>query len=127
MNYLEKFNTTFIEFINDIIRIFPEDPDIQIYKAAIETAIALDPKFIITRFNETLVKDYGKELLERNDNFFINYNYTDIIAQNQGYNAIITKIKNAWVQMNNENKEVIWKYFKILILLATKFVLKDNN
>jgi len=117
MDYIHKFNVTFNEFIDDIIRIFPNDQDLKVYKAGIQTAIVLDNKYIITRFNDSIVDKYGKQLLERNDTFFLNHDYIDVISYNKEYNALILKVKNAWSSMNNENKEIMWKYFKILILL----------
>jgi hypothetical protein len=125
MDYIHKFNVTFNEFIDDIIRIFPNDQDLKVYKAGIQTAIVLDNKYIITRFNDSIVDKYGKQLLERNDAFFLNHDYTDVISYNKEYNAVILKVKNAWSSMNTENKEIMWKYFKILILLSNKFVLKE--
>jgi hypothetical protein len=125
MDYIHKFNVTFNEFIDDIIRIFPNDQDLKVYKAGIQTAIVLDNKYIITRFNDSIVDKYGKQLLERNDAFFLNHDYTDVISYNKEYNAVILKVKNAWSSMNTENREIMWKYFKILILLSNKFVLKE--
>ena len=125
MDYIHKFNVTFNEFIDDIIRIFPNDQDLKVYKAGIQTAIVLDNKYIITRFNDSIVDKYGKQLLERNDTFFLNHDYIDVISYNKEYNALILKVKNAWSSMNNENKEIMWKYFKILILLSNKYVLKE--
>jgi len=127
MDYIHKFNTTFNEFVDDIIRIFPNDQDLKIYKAAIQTTIALDNRYIITRFNESVVNKYGKQLLERDDSFFLNHDYVEIVSYNKEYNALISKVKLAWNTMNDENKEIMWKYFKILILLSNKFVLKENK
>ena len=42
MDYLTKFNDTFKEFIADLMVVFPNDSEFNLYKTAIDTAICLD-------------------------------------------------------------------------------------
>jgi len=122
MNYLEKFNVTFTEFIDDVISLFPNDSDLRMYKTAIVTAIKFDNKLAINIFNDSVVNKYGKQLLDRDESFFLNHDYNEV-GINKEYNALIDKVKNYWTTMNDENKNIVWKYFKVLILLSQKIVI----
>ena len=122
MNYLEKFNNTFNEFVEDMISIFPNDPELRMYKTALSAAMCVDDTMVINIFNDSVVKKYGSQLLARDESYFLNHDYTEII-ENADYNALITKIKQYWITMNEENRNAVWKYFKVLILLSRKIVI----
>jgi hypothetical protein len=121
MDYLEKFNTTFNEFIDDIIRIFPNDEELKMYKAALRTAVCLNDKMIINIFNETIVNNYESQLLSRDETFFLNYDYTEVVSND--YIAILNKIKKCWSLINENDRNNVWKYFKVLILLSKKIAI----
>jgi len=122
MDYLQKFNTTFSEFIDDIIQLFPNDSELKMYKSAISAAIRFNDKLAIEVFNESIVKNYGEQLLAKDESFFLSHDYSDVVV-NKDYNAIIDKIKNCWTSMSVENKNIVWKYFRVLILLSQKIVI----
>lgn len=124
MDHLKKFNKTFNEFIDDIILIFPNDSELRMYKKLISTALTFNSRLIINIFIDSVVLKYGTQLLEKDESFFLNNDYSDLIDSSQTeYNALIQKIKEYWVIMNDENKDIIWKYFRVLILLSKKIVI----
>jgi hypothetical protein len=119
MDYLEKFNSTFTEFIDDIIRIFPDDSELRMYKTAIRAAVCINDKLALNIFTESVVSTYGSKILARDESFFLEHDYSDI-TENVEYNALINKIKRYWTTMNEDNRNAVWKYFKVLILLSNK-------
>lgn len=122
MDYLEKFNNTFNEFIDDIINLFPKDADLRMYKNLLLAALCVNDKAIVTVFKESVVENYGQQLLAKDETFFLNHDYSEYTV-NEEYNAIINKIRSYWTTMNEENHNTIWKYFKVLILLSKKIVI----
>ena len=121
MIYLEKFNDTFKEFVEDLIRIFPDDPDFRMYELAIITALNTDELLVINIFNEHVVQQYGDKLLNKDNDFFINHSYDNILDSNMSSIDVIQKIKGYWCDITSDTKETIWKYFRVLILLDRKY------
>lgn len=122
MDYLEKFNNTFNEFIDDIINLFPKDADLRMYKNMLLAALCVNDQVLITLFKESVVEKYGPQLLAKDESFFLNHDYSEY-TMNEEYHAIINKIRSYWSSMNEENRNTIWKYFKVLILLSKKIVI----
>ena len=49
----------------------------------------------------------------------------EVIEADGGIN-FRNNIRSLWInQMSNENKEIIWKYFKIFVLLIEKYILEN--
>ena len=119
MDYIDKFNATFIEFLDEMINIFPNDADFRMYKLAINAGISMNNKVIIKIFNDSVVTVYGDQILAKDEQFFLNNEYSDIV-ENAEYNALIHKIKGYWATMNEVNKNAVWKYFRVFILLCKK-------
>lgn len=119
MDYLNKFNITFNEFIDDISNLFPEDNELILYKTALKTAISLDKKLAYNTFNAKVTEKYSEQILARDETFFLEHDYS-IIQVKKEYSSIIDKIKGYWSSMNEDNKNIVWKYFKVLILLSKK-------
>ena len=85
--------------------------------------ICLDNTIAHSMFNENVVQLYGDKLLEKDEDFFLNHDYDAIVSVRSNASKtieIINKIKRYWVQLNEENRNIIWKYFRILILLSRK-------
>mgnify|MGYP003340340298 CR=1 FL=1 len=121
MIYIEKFNETFKEFIEDLIRIFPDDPEFRLYEIAIMGALNTNELLVINIFNEHVVKPYGDKLLEKDNDFFVSHKYDHLLTMNESAMDIIDKIKSYWCEMSDDVKETVWKYFKVLILLDKKY------
>lgn len=119
IDYLSKFNQTFKEFVNDLISLFPEDDDLQLYKTGIIASMMINDEFIVSGFEKYVVMPYGAKILQKDESFFVNHDYMDIPG---GHKAMdfIQKIKGYWTNMSPENKEIVWKYFKVLVLLSNK-------
>lgn len=119
MDYLNKFNITFNEFIDDISNLFPEDNEFALYKTALKTAISIDKKLAYNTFNSKVTEKYSEQILSRDETFFLEHDYSIVLTKKE-YSSVIDKIKTYWTSMNEDNKNIVWKYFKVLILLSKK-------
>jgi hypothetical protein len=120
IDYLEKFNDTFKEFIDDLILEYPDDPDFGLYKIGTYTALSNDEFFIVNMFNFYVTSIYGDQILNKDEEFFLNHEMSNNCIDNNAMN-IIHKIQVYWVEMADSVKAVIWKYFRVLILLDRKY------
>jgi len=122
MDYITKFNATFNEFLDEMITVFPDDVDFRMYKLAMSAGVSMNNTLIINIFNQSIVTVYGDQILAKDEQFFLNNKYEDIVG-NPEYNALINKIKKYWTIINEDNKNAIWKYFRVLILLCKKIAI----
>ena len=70
-----------------------------------------------------------KEKLEQmeDDKFFLEGGGQDELKDNSGL-KFRDNIKNMWLsEMSDENKEIIWKYFKIFVILSEKYIMETLN
>ena len=124
-NIISVFNTQISSFINDLILVYPNDNDLYTFKTSMKMLLLVDEKKVISMFKEFVYSKYKVQIEKRDSDFFLQNNYDDIVAQTKTDTPEITaqlinKIKSYWISMSNENKEVVWKYFTVLIKLCEK-------
>lgn len=117
MDYISKFNETFEDMINDLIQVFPNDSEFRLYKMALQAGLMSDNK-IVSKFFYEKAKDMSDKILNRDEQFFLDKDYNDLNAKDGG--AIVNKLKNCWSLLSDDNKDSVWKYLKILVLLNKK-------
>jgi hypothetical protein len=123
---LSLFNTKLKEFVDDLISLYPNDQNLHAAKKGILLLKTLDDKKTIKLFKLHIYDKYSVQLFERNESFFMEKDYdqetkmlekvTDNITQ-----QLVDNIKNYWTVMTDENKEIVWKYWLILLKLCEKY------
>jgi hypothetical protein len=72
---IDTFNKHFMEFINDIERVFPNDTDIMSMRKSLSKSLILMPKVLIRMFNDSFVQIYSNEIDSGDLTFFIENDY----------------------------------------------------
>ena len=116
-NLVKVFNNHLLEFIDDVITIFPDNADLQTGRTFLVGIKKVNPKKIIDIWKRYVNDLYITEINEGNMDFFLNKDYKQdlqYIASDDVFN-IIEDIKVLLRQTSNENKEksTNTKYFKI--------------
>ncbi len=75
MSLIKAFNNHLLEFIEDVITIFPDNADIRTSKTFLEGIKKVNPKKIIVYWNSYIVSLYDAQITEGDLNFFINKDY----------------------------------------------------
>ena len=92
-SYLTAFNNLVINFNEDLIITFPEEKDFVVYRRSIEWLIESNAKKLCNLFKIYTI-DYRKNILEKNESFFLESNYSELVNQNdQGIVLVINKLK----------------------------------
>lgn len=120
MNYLDQFNDTFIELVDDLIRAFPSDSDFRMYKLALQGASMATPTLIQKVFHERVTLTYGDKIMARDEDFFILNEYAEMRQEFSQGEKIIQKLKNCWGNLTAEQRDIVWKYMRTLVLLDRK-------
>jgi len=131
VNYLSVFNDHFFEFMEDIIRLFPEKKGLKTTKQVFEASRRMNPKIIMEMLNIYLLKPYEEQILNDNFEFFINKDYARDIAIIPRGDAIrstdanilkgIDSIRQPLNELPDEDKLKMLQYYKNLIQLTTLY------
>lgn len=110
---IEMLNRKMCEFIDDLTYSFPEFNDFKLFKNMLEMAIYIDKRSPHKMFDDTIAKLYRDKIISKNEDFFLDEQY------NASYNDInlINKLKAVWKTIDNGNKETIWQYLNVLLIL----------
>lgn len=116
---LSEFKNQLLAFFDELVAQFPREGDLVVIRLFIATQIAI--KDVMNNFILKLnIKDneLRKIIKARNDNFFIEHNVFDINNTNNH------NLKKLWLsgQLDNEDKEVIWKWIDTFVFLADKYI-----
>jgi len=117
---LNAFNNHFNEFIEDIVRIFPEDKDVLMAKQSFILAKQANPKLIIKIWKSFIVEKYMNEINEGDIGFFINKDYsTDINSVNNSDKIIdaINRLRGPVINMSPMDQMNTMKYIQNLTKL----------
>lgn len=117
MDFLSKFNDIFQDMIRDLINVFPNDSELRLYEFGLKATIASD-KYVVSRiFNENVAIPYGEQIKKNDESFFLNKSYEEF---GNSAGDIIGKLKKCWAELDDDNKNIIWKYLRVLVGLNQK-------
>ena len=116
---IDTFNKVFMELLNDLEVIRPDDATLLWVKAAVNL---LDKETLVIQFMD-YVGDYSEKVLKRDESFFVNELHKTV--KEEGFAAReIQKVRTIWLDPSTTDytKECIWKYFIILVTLGKHIV-----
>jgi hypothetical protein len=121
---LTAFNDHFIEFVNDIINIFPNDKDILTAKNYFILIRKSNPKLIIKIWKKFISTKYEKEISSGDISFFIDKNYNDDLDGIENSDKImeaINRLRNPVKLMDDENRQKTMKYIQNLSKISSLY------
>lgn len=115
-NLTKLFNNHLIEFLEDVIEIFPENVDLKTGLTMIEGLKFAKPKYLISIWKTSIVDLYEEQIMEGDKNFFINKNYDDDLAEENKNKVliIIDDVKKLMRETSEENRDKTMKYVQNL-------------
>ena len=118
---LKGFNDHFVEFVEDVERVFPDNNDISTAKEAFIQMRKANPRLVIKAFNEYFLNKYRKEIESGNIDFFINKDYNSDFSVVGDSDFILKKIdvlRNPVKNMNKEDQTKVIQYIQNLSKLC---------
>ncbi len=124
---LSAFNDHFMQFIQDIQLVFPDNSDVAAAIIAIGKLRKANPRLLIMSFKEHVVSGYRKEIEKGDIDFFINNDYqNDFNSMGKGSsNKILEKIdclRGPVRDMNKSEQDKVIKYLQNLLKLSDMFL-----
>jgi hypothetical protein len=123
------FNRKLEEFASDLATTFPEVKDFATLRTSLRMALTLTPALPRALFHQYVVAPYEKQILARDEQFFLDdrSEFKKQLTQQTGGGAggdvsldLVKTIQGIWRSLGEGNKDVIWKYLQVLVLLDHK-------
>lgn len=118
---LRAFNSSFFDFINEIIRIFPDNSDIAAGKRAFEMAKSANPTIIVKVWHTYIYTPYEEVINNGDITFFFDKNYENdvgILNNSRKILNIIDSLRDPIRIMSDANKAHSMNYIQILSRLS---------
>lgn len=128
-NILKTFNNQFFAFLEDVMRVFPDNLDIAAGKKSFEMIRMANASLIIKSWYSFVYSPY-KESIDKGDvDYFVKKDYQNdlqSVANNSEVLRIIDSLREPIKNMDDANKEHTVKYLQILSKLSEAYVLKSK-
>lgn len=113
---VSRFNKQVKNLLSDLKRIFPQRKEISIGQAQLETALMVNQRVVIDSFIK-YVYPFKDQIQKKDEHFFLkpgNVGEDDYISE-------ALQLRELWKnELRPENKDMLWKYFQVLIVLAER-------
>jgi hypothetical protein len=121
---LRTFNTHLFEFIDDIVRIFPDNTDIQTAKISFQTIKKANPTAIIKVWYSYLYVPY-REVIDNGDiQFFFQKDYSEdlsALSNARDIIKIIDTLRGPVSNMSETEREFTMKYLQNLSKISMMY------
>ncbi len=108
MAYLKAFNNQILKLAKELSTLYPENSDLKSLKNTLFLTIRTTPKLPIQVYRTHIYTPYNDEILSENESFFLDLDLTGTTLQKLEY------VKSVWKEASEENRNIIWKYLKVL-------------
>ena len=127
---MRAFNNHFFDFLDDIIRIFPENNDLINSKTSFNTIKMANPSIIIKSWYKFVYAPY-QDVIEKGDiSFFFEKDYSEDLSHLNNSNKImhvIDSLREPIKSMNQKNKDHSMKYIQNLSKLSVGYSANEIN
>jgi hypothetical protein len=120
-SYIDLFNSKVEEFIHELNTSFPEVRQFASFKTGFSLMRNIDHTKPVSIFHTYVYDTYKDYIKTKNESFFLSNAYDLSSTSHSDYwQEFIDNIRAVWKQLDSDEKDVIWKYFHILIVLDEK-------
>ena len=119
------YNTLAIKFNEELIEVFPKDIDFKVCLNTIKLIERTTKRKLFDLVSPQLLmyRDYIKN---RDERFFLEKDNTEFTDDSENV-PIISKLKDYWATLSDNNKDKIWEYVNSLLALTEQIVLMTNK
>ena len=119
------YNTLAIKFNEELIEVFPKDIDFKVCLNTIKLIERTTKRKLFDLVSPQLLmyRDYIKN---RDERFFLEKDNTEYTEDSENV-PIISKLKDYWGTLSDNNKDKIWEYVNSLLALTEQIVVMTNK
>lgn len=133
MSSLGRFTGQLKQFVNVMLMLYPDDKYFKKASTLVDLGVQANPRMVHTLFMEHVMK-YKDDIVSENEKFFLEFITDDekrakLASSEQAkqydiqadvLDTVLQQCALYWKQLESEQKANIWKYLKVLIVLAER-------
>jgi len=119
---LTAFCNMLVRFFEELRDTFPEEKEIRAALETIQGAKRINPRLIADMFYENVTKDLKEAISKEDVGQIVMYGRVKITQQFNEISPALSIFDKHWEGLSEANRNVIWKYLKVLISLNEKSV-----
>ena len=120
---LDLFNLQVNNLLESLYKTFPHLTHIGVLQSQLEIALMINPRRVYTGFSK-YVYPHKEEIMNKNEVYFLE----DNVEVKEDYLSSALKLKELWItELSKENKETVWSYLQVLIVLAEQIMKEDGR
>jgi hypothetical protein len=120
LHFYDLFNEKSEELFRDLVASFPNIEQFRHWRSALNLMKNLDQKGPQRLFSNYMTGSLKEYILTKNEDFFLVEENISVTKDTEYWNSFFSYLRNVWKTLSTEDKEVIWKYFHILVVLSDK-------
>ena len=111
-------------FIDELINTYPDNTELKLFKEKYIMVKSVNSKLVLEYFIK-YIYPHKENIKNENEQFFLEGGGQEELQDKNGL-KFRDNMKNLWNEnMSEDNKKVVWKYFKTFILLIEKYILEN--
>lgn len=114
------FNKQLKELVLKLNQMIPNNEDLQLAKNMFHIPIMTKENIYLEHFYEN-VKLYEKEIMTKDENFFMNFDISELYNISSEIDNKHKEVKHIWNNFDFQSKNALWQYVQVLFKLAKKY------
>jgi hypothetical protein len=102
---------------NELIEMFPEDPDFPTFKTFLGMLEKTNPRLVLSTFHENVSVKFTNQIEAKDESFLLDYVASEYDKDTVD---IIDKMRKYWQTLSDESKDSMWKYLFVLKELCAR-------
>ena len=117
---IAAFNNQLLAFVEDLAETYTEEKDIRTALDPLKALKKANPKLLHTSFMKYIYPDFHKPVLEEDEDALISKAREVLNSEYKDFAFAYVIFDRHWSTMSEANKDAIWKWCKVLVVLAER-------
>jgi hypothetical protein len=117
---LTAFCNQLVRFFEELIETFPDERDIRSGLEVIQGARKINPRMVLDMFYEHICKDLYEPIMADDVETVVTYGKQKVHSTFNEMLPALAIFDKHWATLSSANREAIWKYLKVLVVLCEK-------
>jgi hypothetical protein len=117
---IAAFNNQLIAFVEDLTETYTEEKDLRTALDALKALKRANPKLLHTGFMEYVYPDFHTPVMAEDETTLLATAHTVLNGEHKEFAFAYVIFDRHWSTMSEANKAAIWKWCKVLVVLAER-------
>jgi hypothetical protein len=117
---VSAFCNQLVRFFEELTQTFPDERDIKSGLEVIQGARKINPRMVLDMFYEHVAKDLTSAIMNDDVDSVIKFGRAKIHGTFNEMMPALAIFDKHWATLSSANREAIWKYLKVLVVLCEK-------